>query len=115
MVCRTKVSAAAPWRVGVEDPRDPSRVLAVVPVRNGGVATSGSTHRGHHIVDARSGTPSTGVASVTVVAPDLVAADLDATAAFAMGHDALRWLRTRAGRCGVVVWTDGTAELFTGG
>ena len=31
-----------PWRIGIEDPRDPARVLAVVPLVVGGVATSGT-------------------------------------------------------------------------
>ena len=47
--------AAAPWRIGVEDPHDPQRLVAVVPVRTGAVATSGTAHRGAHLVDARTG------------------------------------------------------------
>ncbi len=112
MVCRTKVADAAPWRVGIEDPHDPQRLVAVVPVRNGAVATSGLAHRGAHIVDARSGGTPAEVASVTVVGPDLVWADIDATAAFALGADAVRWLRTRQGRRGLVIWADRTPELF---
>jgi FAD:protein FMN transferase len=112
MVCRTKIPDAEPWRVGIEDPHDPQRLVAVVPVRNGAVATSGLTHRGAHIVDARSGGTPAQVASVTVVGPDLVWADIDATAAFALGAEAVQWLRTRRGRRGLVVWADGTPELF---
>jgi thiamine biosynthesis lipoprotein len=52
------------------------------------------------------------VASVTVVHDDLVWADIDATAALAQDRDALRWLRTRRGRRGVIVWADGVKELF---
>jgi thiamine biosynthesis lipoprotein len=112
MVCRTKDPDAAAWRVGIEDPHDPSRLVAVVPVRNGAVATSGLAHRGAHIIDARSGRTPAAVASVTVVGPDLVWADIDATAAFALGSDAVHWLSTRKGRRGLVVWADGTPELF---
>ena len=36
MVCRVADPEGAPWRIGIEDPRDPSRVVAVVPLRNGG-------------------------------------------------------------------------------
>ncbi len=43
------------WRVGIEDARDPSRVVAVVPLRHGALATSGLAHRGAHVVDARTG------------------------------------------------------------
>ena len=54
------------------------------------------------------------LASVTVVAPDLTWADLDATAAFALGADGPAWLRARPGRTGVVVHADGRAERFSG-
>lgn len=45
------------WRVGVEDPGDRSRLLAVVPLVAGGVATSGTAARGLHIVRPRDGDP----------------------------------------------------------
>jgi FAD:protein FMN transferase len=35
----------APWQIGIEDPRDPARVLAVVPVGSGGVAPRGPCDR----------------------------------------------------------------------
>jgi thiamine biosynthesis lipoprotein len=112
LLCRVTEPGAAPWRIGIEDPRRPQRVLAVLPLGTGAVATSGTAHRGQHIVDARSGALPRGVAAVTVVAADLTWADLEATAAFAMGRDALAWLRTRPGRTGVVVWADGTTDTF---
>ena len=112
MVCRTAAPGSPGWRIGIEDPADPSRVLAVVPVRNGAVATSGATHRGSHIRHAASGAVPRSVASVTVVARDLTWADIDATAAYAMDDDALAWLLTRPGRTGLVVWADGRTDLF---
>ncbi|MEV1282403.1 FAD:protein FMN transferase [Modestobacter sp. NPDC049651] len=108
MVCHSPDPDAPPWRIGIEDPHDPRRVLAVVPVANGAVATSGSAHRGDHVVDARTGRPPSGVASVTVIGPDLTWADIDATAAFALGPEAAAWLATRPGRTGLVVWADGS-------
>jgi thiamine biosynthesis lipoprotein len=92
----------------VEDPADPNRIIAVLPVRTGAVATSGTTHRGRHLVDARTGRPPAGVASVTVVAGSLTWADIDATAAYAHGREAAHWLETRPGRTGLVVWDDGS-------
>jgi FAD:protein FMN transferase len=112
MLCRTKRRGAPAWRIGIEDPHDPRRVIAVVPVRNGAVATSGLSHRGAHIIDARIGGTPTGIASVTVIGPDLVWADIDATAAFALGPDALTWLRRRPGRSGLVAWANGFSEMF---
>jgi len=111
VVCHVADPASPAWRIGIEDPHDPRRVVAVLPVRTGGVATSGLVQRGAHIVDARTGQVPDGVASVTVVAADLTWADLDATSAFAQGRDALRWLRTRPGRSGLVVWADGRRDL----
>jgi thiamine biosynthesis lipoprotein len=107
LVCRALDPDEAPWRIGVEDPLDPSRLVAVVPVHTGAVATSGTAHRGAHLVDARTGQPPTGIASVTVVASSLTWADIDATAAYALGPDAAAWLETRPGRTGLVVWADG--------
>jgi thiamine biosynthesis lipoprotein len=111
MVCRTLDPDDPPWRIGIEHPRDPGRLIAVVPVSSGAVATSGTAHRGSHLVDARSGLPPTGVASVTVVAATLTWADIDATAAYAHGEGAARWLRTRPGRRALVVWADGSTTL----
>lgn len=110
VTCRTLDPSASPWRVGIEDPHDPARLVAVVPVRTGAVATSGTARRGAHIVDARTGRPPTGIASVSVVGDSLTAVDIDATAAFAVGPDAARWLRAR-GRTGLVVHADGRTEV----
>src|SRR4029078_9928329 len=71
MVCRVASPDRDPWQIGIEDPHDPSRVVAIVPMRQGALATSAPTHRGEHILDARTGRPPVGVASVTVVADDL--------------------------------------------
>jgi len=108
LTCRTVDADAEPWRIGIENPHDTSRLIAVVPLHTGAVATSGAAHRGEHLVDGRTGRPPEGVASVTVVASSLTWADLDATAAYAQGVDAARWLGTRSGRTGLVVWSDGT-------
>lgn len=108
LVCRTLDPSAGPWRIGVENPHDTTRVLAVLPVRTGAVATSGTAHRGAHLVDGRTGLAPRGLASVTVVADTLTWADIDATAAYALGPEAATWLRTRPGRTALVVWADGT-------
>ena len=55
--------------------------------------TTKSAHhpRGCHIVNPFTGRPAVGLASVTVVGPELTYADAYATAAFAMGSSALAW------------------------
>jgi thiamine biosynthesis lipoprotein len=113
VTCRTLDPTSPPWRIGIEDPHDPSRLVAVVPVHTGAVATSGAAHRGAHVVDARTGRPACGIASVTVIGSSLAAVDIDATAAYALGPDAVGWLRTRP-HCALVVHPDSTNTIVDG-
>jgi FAD:protein FMN transferase len=108
IVCHTGESDRASWRIGIEHPLDPTTLIAVVPIRSGSVATSGTAHRGGHLLDPHTGRQPSGVASVTVIAASLTWADIDATAAYVKGHDAARWLQTRPIRSALVVWADGT-------
>ena len=111
MVCSVVRADSPPWQVGIEDPHDPTRLVARVPVHEGAVATSGAAHRGSHVVDARTGRPPTGLGSVTVIGPSLTWADIDATTAYAHGPEAADWLRTRSRISGLVVWADGRCEV----
>jgi thiamine biosynthesis lipoprotein len=70
------------WRVGIEDPRDRSRIAEVVEIRSGGVATSGTAARGAHLYDPATGGYVDHKGSVTVVGPSLMWADVWATALF---------------------------------
>jgi FAD:protein FMN transferase len=108
IVCRTADPSRAAWRIGIEHPLDPNTLVAMVPIRTGAAATSGTAHRGAHLVDPRTGREPRGVASVTVIASSLTWADIDATAAYVHGGDAARWLQTRPIRSALVVWADGT-------
>ncbi|MEV7087768.1 FAD:protein FMN transferase [Streptomyces sp. NPDC093085] len=97
-----------PWRFGVADPlRRPGALSTVVTGRDLAVATSGTAERGTHIIDPRSGAPVQGPGSVTVTGPRLTLADVYATAAFAMGGAARRWLEDLDGYEGFAVTADG--------
>jgi FAD:protein FMN transferase len=74
--------AAPVWRVGIEDPRDRSRIAEVVELSHGGVATSGTAARGAHLYDPATGRFVDRDGSVTVVGPSLMWADVWATALF---------------------------------
>jgi thiamine biosynthesis lipoprotein len=113
LVCHVADPTRPAWRVGVEHPHDSRSLVAVVPVRRGAVATSGTRHRGRHLLDARTGRAAEGVASVTVIDPSLTWADIDATAAYAHGAEAAAWLRGR-GRTALVVWPDATTTVLDG-
>ena len=67
----------SPWRIELEDPRDPSRTLASLQLHEGAVVTSSIAKRAwtqhgmarHHIIDPRTGEPaSADWLSVTVIA-----------------------------------------------
>jgi thiamine biosynthesis lipoprotein len=76
----------------VEDPVDRARILTTIPLRVGGIATSGSAARGAHIRNPFTGEPVARRGSVTVHGPSLRWADVFATAAFAYGQGCGRWL-----------------------
>jgi thiamine biosynthesis lipoprotein len=103
------------WTIAIEDPRDRSRVLRTLNLRTGAVATSGTAARGHHITDPVTGAPSDGLASATIVGPELTWADVYATAAFVKGARALAWIATLDDHAGVLVAKDGTVSTVGGG
>ncbi|WP_205863459.1 FAD:protein FMN transferase [Planosporangium thailandense] len=95
------------WRVGIEDPARPDRMLTVLEVADCAVATSGPAHRGAHIIDPHVGAPASGLRSVTVLGPSLTWADVYATAAVARGPAAMRWLAGLAGYEALLVRDNG--------
>lgn len=111
MVCRVRRPDGAAWQIGVEDPNDTTRLIATVPVRDGAVATSGSAHRGAHIVDPLTRAAAGGILQVTVIGHELIGVDIDATTAFVLGDDADDWLAAR-GRTALIVRADGAVRLL---
>lgn len=97
-----------PWRVGIENPIDPSRLLRVVTVADGAVATSGGAHRGAHLIDPRSGRPATATLAASVMGPSLLWADVYATAAAVAGAEAFSWLGELDGYEALLVTGQGT-------
>lgn len=79
--------SSLPFTVGIQDPRDPGRVVTSVARSDGAVATSGTAARGAHLYDPRTGDPvDTRWLSVSVSGPSLEYADVLATAAFVAGR-----------------------------
>jgi len=101
-------SPGRPWRIGINDPTRPGRLVTVVSVRDAAVATSGTAERGCHVTDPVTGRPATELASVTVFGRHLTYVDAYATAALAMGHQCRSWLECLPGHEGITVSADGT-------
>lgn len=102
----------ADWRVGIRSPFDDAVVKIVYP-RGGGVATSGNYRQGAHIYDPHGGTPE-GMVSLTVIGPDILEADIAATAAFAMGGDGIYFIERSEGFEGYAIDAAGMARMTSG-
>lgn len=113
-----------PFRIGVDDPRDTSRLFATVEVDAGAIDTAGDYNRflvidGQrygHIVDPRTGRPvAPELVSATVVAPNALVADAWDTALFVLGWDAAqRVVEERPELEAVLVHHDGRVWVSKG-
>jgi FAD:protein FMN transferase len=86
-----------PWRVGIRHPVERDKVACVVLASGIAIATSGTYEKGEHILDPHTGEPADALLSFTVVGPDILQADVFATAGFAMGTAGLEFVRKTAG------------------
>jgi thiamine biosynthesis lipoprotein len=100
------------WRVGIQHPLLRHSIAAVVEMREGAVATSGTYERGDHVFDPHTRLPPQGVLSVTIAGPDLAVADAYATAAFAMGAErGPEWTRRLQGYEAMTILADESVLL----
>jgi thiamine biosynthesis lipoprotein ApbE len=83
------------WRIGVQHPRDAAKTLTILELSDKYISTSGDyeryqiVHRKryHHILDPRTGKPSEGIESVTVVGDQGAVGDPLTTALFILGPE----------------------------
>lgn len=84
------------WNIGITNPFRPEKLLAVVPLTQEAVTTSGSYEkfvvldgkRYSHIINPATGYPATGLCSVTVFGPDAETANGLSTSLMVLGTDA---------------------------
>ena len=97
-------SRQRPWRIGIQHPRAPGRLLCRVELRDGFVVSSGDYERYfrrdgrryHHILDPRTGYPARGLVHVTLLATRLEAVNGYSAAVMALGAErGWRLLRAR--------------------
>lgn len=104
VLCRGRL-IDRPWRVGVRDPLAPQRLLGVVTLTDGIVASSGDYERGfddaqgrhwHHVLDPATGWPTRGVHGVALLADHVADVNGLGTAMMVGGPQAARrWLAQR--------------------
>ena len=115
----------SPWRIGIANPFEPSENIAILNIREGGVATSGRDARNwlrdgvlaHHIIDPRTGQPAeTDILTATVIAPTVMQAEAVTKTLLILGSDnALHWLDAQPEFAALLVLEDGrviTSETF---
>jgi thiamine biosynthesis lipoprotein len=105
------------WSVGVSNPDDASENLEVLKLGRCGVATSGTDYRHwkkdgawqHHIIDPRTGLPAaTDILSATVIANNVMEAEMNAKVAVILGGEAaLSWLDDNPSLAGLLVYKTG--------
>jgi len=114
------------WRIGVQHPRDSAKTLTVLELSDKFISTSGDyeryqiVHRKryHHILDPRTGKPSEGMESVTLVGDRGSDGDPLATALFILGPKQGRKIVKKLGYNAIfvddkgrVVMTDGIKKI----
>ncbi len=103
------------WSVGIRNPFNINEIVKVVLPRGKGIATSGSYIRGDHIYNPHKPEEVLKeIVSITVIGPDVLAADLMATAAFAMGKDGIAFIENLPGFEGYAIDAKGIATMTSG-
>ena len=82
-----------PWNVAIRDPRHPGDAVAVLPLEDVSISTSGDyeryfddgAERVHHLIDPGTGQSPRGVRSVTILGPDGLTSEALSKAVFVMG------------------------------
>ncbi len=113
----------AAWNVAITHPRKKGETLAVLPVSNAAVSTSGDYERFFikdgkrycHIIDPRTGYPADLCQSVTIIAPNVAFADALAKGVFILGPvEGMALVEKLEGVQALVVAADGTVTLSKG-
>lgn len=111
-----------PWRVGVQDPDQPSSIRYIMPLDDRSVVTSGDyqryfmvgNERYHHIIDPSTGYPARGLRSVTIVGDNPAVCDAISTAVFVLGWDEGRALVERLPGIEAIMISDTEAWISPG-
>lgn len=115
-------STGAGWEIGIQDPRDRSRLMARLTLSNASISTSGDYERFfvrdgrlyHHIMDPKTGYPAIGARSVTVIGPDTMTTDALSTAIFVLGPEKGLELAERLPGIEVII-VDGAGAVSSSG
>ena len=108
------------WTIQVADPKDKKKSLGWLTLKNMAIATSGDYEkyffvkrvRYAHIIDPRTGYPTTGIKSVSIICPDAEVADALATSVFVLGKEKGMGLVNQLNQIECILITDDD-KIFT--
>ncbi len=112
-----------PWSVAIRDPRREGGVVAVLPLEDTAISTSGDYERYferdsvrcHHLIDPRSGRSPDALRSVTILAPDGLTAEGLSKTVFVLGAQrGLELIESLDGVDAVVVDAQGALHYSSG-
>jgi len=117
-----------PWSVAIRDPRREGEVVAVLPLEDTSISTSGDYERyfeergadgqvtrHHHLIDPATGRSPEGVRSVTILAADGLTSEALSKSVFVLGAEqGLALVETLSGVDAVVVDADGRLHASSG-
>ena len=112
-----------PWTIAIRDPRRPGEVVAVLPLEDVSISTSGDYERYfeqdgkrfHHLIDPRTGQSPDGVRSVTILAPDGLTSEALSKTVFMLGTQrGLELIATQAEVDAVIVDAAGELHFSSG-
>lgn len=112
-----------PWAIGIRDPRRKGEVVAILPLEDAAMSTSGDYERffevdgvrAHHVIDPKTGKSPSHIQSVTVIAQDGLTSEALSKCVFVMGvGKGLQFIESRPGVDAVVVDGMGRLHYTTG-
>ncbi len=133
-VCEAHVSAGGdgrvlgskrgrPWVIGIRDPRSPEGVVAMIPLVDAAISTSGDYERyfdqdgvrHHHILNPRTGKAASGMRSVTIIGPDATTTEGLSKTVFIKGvREGLKLIDSMVGIDAIVVDDAGRMHYSSG-
>ncbi len=112
-----------PWTIGVRDPRRAGEMVAVLPLEDTSISTSGDYERFfdadgvrfHHVIDPSTGRSPASVHSVTILAEDGLTTEALSKSVFVLGVEkGMRLIESQRGVDAVVVDSSGTLHYSSG-
>lgn len=112
-----------PWTIGIRDPRRPGEVIAVLPLEDTSISTSGDYERCfveggvrfHHLIDPATGLSPSCVQSVTILGEDGLTTEAFSKCVFVLGVEkGMQFIESQPGLDAVVVDAHGLLHYSTG-